>query len=86
MHVPGTFSGRLAPTGRTDPLARAGRRLDPGPGAGLPGPGLQPGHLFNLPKVQKGLRASVQGYVNFGAYQETKIRHFHMLLEKFISR
>jgi nitrite reductase/ring-hydroxylating ferredoxin subunit len=41
---------------------------------------------FNLPRVQRGLRASVQGHVNFGAYQETKIRHFHMLLEKFISR
>jgi hypothetical protein len=36
--------------------------------------------------VQKGLRAAVQGHVNSGTYQETKIRHFHMLLEKFISR
>ncbi len=38
--------------------------------------------IFNLPKVQRGLRASVREHVTFAAYQETKIRHFHALLEE----
>ena len=40
---------------------------------------------FNLPKVQKGLRAAHHGHVTLASYQETKIRHFHALLEKYIA-
>lgn len=43
---------------------------------------------YNLPKVQRGLRAAVKaggGNAVFGNYQEAKIRHFHYLLEKYIS-
>ncbi len=39
----------------------------------------------NLGKVQKGLRAAVHDHVTFGQYQETKIRHFHALLEKHLN-
>jgi phenylpropionate dioxygenase-like ring-hydroxylating dioxygenase large terminal subunit len=41
--------------------------------------------IFNLPKVQRGLRAAQHESVTFAAYQETKIRHFHGLLEKQIN-
>lgn len=39
---------------------------------------------FNLPKVQRGLRAAAHTHVTLGRYQETKIRHFHALLEKYV--
>jgi hypothetical protein len=35
----------------------------------------------NLPNVQKGLHSAQHTHVTFGAYQETKLRHFHALLE-----
>ncbi|MFN0093728.1 MAG: aromatic ring-hydroxylating oxygenase subunit alpha [Dehalococcoidia bacterium] len=41
---------------------------------------------YNLPQVQKGLKAMRQPYLQFGEYGETKIRHFHMLLERWITR
>ena len=37
---------------------------------------------FNLPKVQLGLRTTVKSGVTLSLYQETKIRHFHRLLER----
>lgn len=39
---------------------------------------------FNLPQVQKGLRAAGHEEVTYGLYQETKIRHFHTLLDRHI--
>jgi hypothetical protein len=38
----------------------------------------------NLPNVQKGLHAAQHTHVTFGAYQETKLRHFHTLLERMV--
>jgi hypothetical protein len=35
--------------------------------------------------VQKGLHAAQHGHVTFAAYQETKLRHFHMLLEGMVN-
>ena len=40
---------------------------------------------YNLPRVQKGLQAASHSHVTFANYQETKIRHFHALLEKHIN-
>jgi phenylpropionate dioxygenase-like ring-hydroxylating dioxygenase large terminal subunit len=40
---------------------------------------------FNLPKVQKGLKSARHTHATFGQYQETKLRHFHSLLEKYIA-
>ena len=40
---------------------------------------------FNLPRVQKGLEAAQHTHVTFGNYQESKIRQFHALLEKYIN-
>ncbi len=40
---------------------------------------------FNLPNVQRGLKASPYERVNFARYEETKIRHFHKLLDEQIS-
>ena len=40
---------------------------------------------FNLAKVQAGLRSAQHTHVTLGRYQETKIRHFHALLEKYIA-
>jgi phenylpropionate dioxygenase-like ring-hydroxylating dioxygenase large terminal subunit len=39
---------------------------------------------FNLPHVQKGLESGSLDEVVFAEYQETKIRHFHSLLEDWI--
>jgi phenylpropionate dioxygenase-like ring-hydroxylating dioxygenase large terminal subunit len=41
--------------------------------------------VFNLPKVQRGLRAMQKPGVTLANYQEAKIRHFHTLLEKWIN-
>jgi phenylpropionate dioxygenase-like ring-hydroxylating dioxygenase large terminal subunit len=39
----------------------------------------------NLGCVQQGLHAAQHSHVTFGLYQETKIRHFHSLLERTLS-
>ena len=40
---------------------------------------------FNLGNVQRGLRAASHDQVTLARYQETKIRHFHTLLEKYVN-
>lgn len=40
---------------------------------------------FNIPKVQIGLKAAKQPHVIFASYNETKVRHFHMLLDQWIA-
>lgn len=40
---------------------------------------------FNLPQVQSGLKSAAHTHVTFARYQETKIRHFHTLLEKYLA-
>jgi nitrite reductase/ring-hydroxylating ferredoxin subunit len=42
--------------------------------------------VYNMPRVQKGLRAIKQREVIFADYGETKLRHFHQLLEEWIRR
>ncbi len=39
----------------------------------------------NLFRVQEGLRAAAHSHVTLAGYQETKPRHFHALLEKFVN-
>lgn len=39
---------------------------------------------YNIPKVQLGLKSMRTPYVNFASYNETKIRHFHRLLERWL--
>jgi len=39
-----------------------------------------------MPKVQAGLKAMKQPFVIFADYGETKIRHFHALLEEWIEK
>jgi len=41
---------------------------------------------FNLGKVQRGLHAARHSHVTFARYQETKIRHFHALLGRWIQK
>jgi len=41
--------------------------------------------VFNLPKVQAGLETGAIDTVTFANYQETKLRHFHALLEQWIA-
>ena len=38
--------------------------------------------IFNLPKVQRGLKTMKKPGVTLANYQESKIRHFHHLLER----
>ncbi|MCZ6644481.1 MAG: aromatic ring-hydroxylating dioxygenase subunit alpha, partial [Gammaproteobacteria bacterium] len=40
---------------------------------------------FNLPKVQLGLAAAQYDEIMLANYQETKIRHFHHLLSKWVN-
>jgi nitrite reductase/ring-hydroxylating ferredoxin subunit len=40
--------------------------------------------VFNLGKVQLGLHAAAHENVTFAQYQETKIRHFHALLDRHV--
>jgi len=41
---------------------------------------------FNLGKVQRGLHASVRTEIPFARYQESKIRHFHALLDRHLGK
>ncbi len=40
--------------------------------------------MANLPYVQEGLQSSVNGRVELGRYQESRIRHFHATLDKYL--
>jgi hypothetical protein len=42
--------------------------------------------VHNMPEVQAGLKTMRQPYVMFADYGESKIRHFHQLLEQWITR
>ncbi len=42
--------------------------------------------ILNMPKVQAGLKAMKQPFVIFADDGETKIRHFHALLEEWIEK
>jgi hypothetical protein len=39
-----------------------------------------------MPFVQAGLKTMKQPYVMFGEYGESKIRHFHKLLQQWIDK
>ena len=41
---------------------------------------------FNLPNVHLGLLASPFEHVTFARYEESKIRHWHLLLEEHLAR
>lgn len=42
--------------------------------------------MQNMPWVQRGLRASATGEVQLGQYQESRIRHFHLTLDRYLNR
>ncbi len=42
--------------------------------------------VFNLPRVQRGLKTMKNPEVVFGDYGETKIRHFHQLLDQWLEK
>lgn len=42
--------------------------------------------VYNLPRVQRGLKTLRSEYVIFADYGETKLRHFHELLEEWIGK
>jgi hypothetical protein len=41
---------------------------------------------FNLPHVQRGLEATAATHTTLGSYGESKIRHFHAILDRFLAR
>jgi hypothetical protein len=41
---------------------------------------------FNMGNIQRGLRAAPEGEAVFALYQESKIRHFWELMERWIER
>ena len=52
-------------------------------GAGLAGVFDQ--DLANLASLQKGMKASANGRIELGHYQESRIRHFSRTLDKYLS-
>ena len=42
--------------------------------------------IRNLPYVQDGLHATAMEHAQLADYNETKPRHFHMLLDEWVSR
>ena len=40
----------------------------------------------NLPYVQQGMKATARNNLQLASYSETKLRHFHELLEKWTTR
>jgi phenylpropionate dioxygenase-like ring-hydroxylating dioxygenase large terminal subunit len=42
--------------------------------------------IYNLPKVQRGLETLQKPGVTFANYQETKLRHFHATLDKWLTK
>jgi hypothetical protein len=41
--------------------------------------------MENMPYVQEGLHASGTGTVHLARYQESRIRHFHATLDRYVS-
>jgi len=39
----------------------------------------------NMPAVQKGMMASKKGAVSLASYQESRIRHLHQTLDKYLN-
>lgn len=42
--------------------------------------------MNNMPLVQRGLKASPGGAIQLGHYQESRIRHFHRTLDRYLAR
>ena len=42
--------------------------------------------MSNIPEVEKGMRASKKGAVTYANYQESRIRHYHQTIDKYISK
>lgn len=40
---------------------------------------------FNFGPIQQGMKASATGVLNYSSYQESRIRHFHTLLDKWMT-
>jgi hypothetical protein len=41
--------------------------------------------MENLPYVQTGMKASKNKAIELGHYQESRIRHFHQTMDKYLS-
>lgn len=41
--------------------------------------------MENLPHVQQGMKSSANGKLELGSYQESRVRHFHATMDKFLS-
>lgn len=64
--------------GEDEPFASAAHLI----GAGLAGVFDQ--DMENLPYVQEGMKASANKRIELGKYQESRIRHFHQTLDKYL--
>ena len=41
--------------------------------------------MGNLPYVQRGMKASKNKRIELGHYQDSRIRHFHTTMDKYLS-
>ena len=42
--------------------------------------------MSNIPEVEAGIRASKKGKLTYANYQESRLRHFHKTIDKYIAK
>ena len=42
--------------------------------------------MSNIPEVEAGMRTSKKGAVTYANYQESRLRHYHQTIDKYIAK
>ena len=42
--------------------------------------------MGNIPEVERGIRASKSGKLTYANYQESRLRHYHQTMDKYIAK
>ena len=42
--------------------------------------------MANIPELEAGMRASKKGAVTYADYQESRLRHYHQTIDKYIAK
>ena len=42
--------------------------------------------MGNIPEVERGIRASKSGKITYANYQESRLRHYHQTMDKYIAK
>ena len=41
--------------------------------------------MSNIPEVERGIRSSKKGKIVYANYQESRLRHYHKTIDKYIA-